>query len=200
MLAPSSSCLPSISSPIPTSWRAAPATWRSTCRCGGRAGGGRRGFDRAARGRCRPADQRGARPPGPVERTGGDRGHPPRRGGRGQGAASAVVTNPVAKNVLYRSGFAEPGHTEYRPDSRRKQQVSPRIRDDVVVARARSRPGDHPSAAQGYLRQAHRRARGETGRIVARDLRERFGMRVRAWPLPASIRTPARKGRWATRT
>ncbi len=31
----------------------------------------------------------------------------------GAGAASAIVTNPVAKNVLYRSGFAEPGHTEY---------------------------------------------------------------------------------------
>ena len=29
------------------------------------------------------------------------------------GAASAVVTNPVAKNVLYRSGFPEPGHTEF---------------------------------------------------------------------------------------
>jgi 4-hydroxythreonine-4-phosphate dehydrogenase len=31
----------------------------------------------------------------------------------GTGAASAIVTNPIAKNVLYRSGFAEPGHTEY---------------------------------------------------------------------------------------
>ena len=29
------------------------------------------------------------------------------------GAASAIVTNPIAKNVLYRSGFPEPGHTEY---------------------------------------------------------------------------------------
>ncbi len=29
------------------------------------------------------------------------------------GAAAAMVTNPVAKNVLYQSGFAEPGHTEY---------------------------------------------------------------------------------------
>jgi 4-hydroxythreonine-4-phosphate dehydrogenase len=29
------------------------------------------------------------------------------------GAAAAIVTNPVAKNVLYRSGFAEPGHTEF---------------------------------------------------------------------------------------
>src|SRR6266850_1630259 len=31
----------------------------------------------------------------------------------GAGVAAAVVTNPVAKNVLYRSGFTEPGHTEY---------------------------------------------------------------------------------------
>jgi 4-hydroxythreonine-4-phosphate dehydrogenase len=29
------------------------------------------------------------------------------------GRAAAVVTNPVAKNVLYQSGFPEPGHTEY---------------------------------------------------------------------------------------
>src|SRR5262245_16960221 len=29
------------------------------------------------------------------------------------GRAHAVVTNPVAKSILYRSGFAEPGHTEY---------------------------------------------------------------------------------------
>jgi len=29
------------------------------------------------------------------------------------GRAAAVVTNPVAKNVLYHSGFAEPGHTEF---------------------------------------------------------------------------------------
>jgi len=31
----------------------------------------------------------------------------------GAGVAAAIVTNPVAKNVLYRSGFTEPGHTEY---------------------------------------------------------------------------------------
>src|ERR1700693_1416012 len=29
------------------------------------------------------------------------------------GRGAAMVTNPVAKNVLYRSGFAEPGHTEF---------------------------------------------------------------------------------------
>jgi 4-hydroxythreonine-4-phosphate dehydrogenase len=30
-----------------------------------------------------------------------------------QGAARAVVTNPIAKSVLYGAGFAFPGHTEY---------------------------------------------------------------------------------------
>jgi 4-hydroxythreonine-4-phosphate dehydrogenase len=30
-----------------------------------------------------------------------------------QGQASAVVTNPIAKSVLYAAGFAHPGHTEF---------------------------------------------------------------------------------------
>jgi len=30
-----------------------------------------------------------------------------------EGRASAVVTNPIAKSVLYRSGFGHPGHTEF---------------------------------------------------------------------------------------
>ena len=30
-----------------------------------------------------------------------------------EGKAAAVVTNPIAKQVLYRAGFAHPGHTEF---------------------------------------------------------------------------------------
>ncbi len=30
-----------------------------------------------------------------------------------QGEASAIVTNPIAKDVLYKAGFAHPGHTEF---------------------------------------------------------------------------------------
>ena len=30
-----------------------------------------------------------------------------------RGAASAIVTNPIAKSVLYAAGFSAPGHTEY---------------------------------------------------------------------------------------
>ena len=29
------------------------------------------------------------------------------------GAARAMVTNPIAKNILYKAGFGDPGHTEY---------------------------------------------------------------------------------------
>src|SRR5919106_5136143 len=29
------------------------------------------------------------------------------------GRAAAVVTNPIAKNILYRAGFRHPGHTEF---------------------------------------------------------------------------------------
>ncbi len=31
----------------------------------------------------------------------------------GAGRAGAVVTNPIAKSVLYRAGFRHPGHTEF---------------------------------------------------------------------------------------
>ncbi|HEX2656175.1 MAG TPA: 4-hydroxythreonine-4-phosphate dehydrogenase PdxA [Xanthobacteraceae bacterium] len=30
-----------------------------------------------------------------------------------KGRAAAIVTNPIAKSVLYQNGFSEPGHTEY---------------------------------------------------------------------------------------
>jgi len=29
------------------------------------------------------------------------------------GQAGAIVTNPIAKSVLYKAGFTDPGHTEY---------------------------------------------------------------------------------------
>ncbi len=36
------------------------------------------------------------------------------------GEAAAVVTNPIAKSVLYASGFSHPGHTEYLADLARR--------------------------------------------------------------------------------
>jgi 4-hydroxythreonine-4-phosphate dehydrogenase len=39
------------------------------------------------------------------------------------GAASAIVTNPIAKSVLYDAGFRHPGHTEFIADLTRHQPL-----------------------------------------------------------------------------
>jgi 4-hydroxythreonine-4-phosphate dehydrogenase len=94
-----------------------------------------------------------------------------------QGAAAAVVTNPVAKNVLYQSGFPEPGHTEYlaklwfertgTPAWPVMMLWSPEIA--VVPVTIHIPYKDVPPRLTRDLIF-------ETGRVVARDLEERFGV------------------------
>jgi 4-hydroxythreonine-4-phosphate dehydrogenase len=93
------------------------------------------------------------------------------------GAAAAVVTNPVAKNVLYRSGFAEPGHTEYlaklaeEQTGRACQPVMMLWSPELAVV---------PVTIHLPLKQVVARLSTElvftTGRIVAHDLRTRFAI------------------------
>jgi 4-hydroxythreonine-4-phosphate dehydrogenase len=91
------------------------------------------------------------------------------------GAATAIVTNPVAKNVLYRSGFAEPGHTEYLAKLSEKTTGTPSqpvmmlwSPDLAVVPVTIHLPlKDVPGHLSTDLIVA-------TGRIVARDLALRF--------------------------
>src|SRR5512132_1777957 len=93
------------------------------------------------------------------------------------GAAAAIVTNPVAKNVLYRSGFPEPGHTEYLGKLAEEQTGiaahpvmmlwSPELA--VVPVTIHLPIKDVPQRLTTSLIV-------ETGRIVARDLRARFGI------------------------
>ena len=93
------------------------------------------------------------------------------------GRAAAMVTNPVAKNVLYRSGFAEPGHTEFlaklAADATGKQ-VRPVMMlwsPELAVV---------PVTIHLPLREVVANLTSglvlETGRIVARDLSARFGI------------------------
>jgi 4-hydroxythreonine-4-phosphate dehydrogenase len=93
------------------------------------------------------------------------------------GRARAVVTNPVAKNVLYRSGFAEPGHTEYLAKLAQEmmgvtaQPVMMLWSEELAVV---------PVTIHLPLREVVTRLTSEliaaTGRIVAHDLRERFSI------------------------
>jgi len=91
------------------------------------------------------------------------------------GRAGAVVTNPVAKNVLYRSGFVEPGHTEFlarlaaEATGRKAPPVMMLWSPELAVV---------PVTIHLPLREVPAHLSFdlvvETGRIVARDLARRF--------------------------
>ncbi len=89
--------------------------------------------------------------------------------------AAAVVTNPVAKNVLYRSGFAEPGHTEFL--GRLAQEATGRPPHPVMMLWSPAL-AVVPVTIHLPLRDVIARLSTdlivETGRVVARDLADRF--------------------------
>jgi len=93
------------------------------------------------------------------------------------GRARALVTNPIAKAVMYRSGFAFPGHTEFlaalvaEARGTRPMPVMMLWCEDLAVV---------PVTIHLSLREAiaslTREAIVSTCRIVARDLQTRFGI------------------------
>jgi len=93
------------------------------------------------------------------------------------GSAAAVVTNPVAKNVLYRSGFAEPGHTEFLAKLAAEATGKP-VQPVMMLWSAEL--AVVPVTIHLPLREVVSRLTSalvlQTGRIVARDLTARFGI------------------------
>jgi 4-hydroxythreonine-4-phosphate dehydrogenase len=93
------------------------------------------------------------------------------------GSAAAVVTNPVAKNVLYQSGFAEPGHTEFLARLAAEATGKP-VRPVMMLWS--SELAVVPVTIHLPLKEAVSALTSdlivETGRIVARDLSARFGV------------------------
>jgi 4-hydroxythreonine-4-phosphate dehydrogenase len=93
------------------------------------------------------------------------------------GRAAAVVTNPVAKNVLYRSGFAEPGHTEFLAKLAAEATAKP-VQPVMMLWSAEL--AVVPVTIHLPLRDVVSRLTTQlivdTGRIVARDLASRFGI------------------------
>ncbi len=93
------------------------------------------------------------------------------------GEAAAVVTNPIAKNVLYNWGFAEPGHTEFlaklvlESTGKSLRPVMMLWSPELAVV---------PVTIHLPLREIFEHLSvelvAETGRIVARDLTQRFGL------------------------
>jgi 4-hydroxythreonine-4-phosphate dehydrogenase len=93
------------------------------------------------------------------------------------GRAAAIVTNPVAKNVLYRSGFAEPGHTEFL--ARLAAEATGKPVQPVMMLWS-SELAVVPVTIHLPLKDVVAALTSDlivqTGRIVAHDLRERFGV------------------------
>jgi 4-hydroxythreonine-4-phosphate dehydrogenase len=93
------------------------------------------------------------------------------------GATAAIVTNPVAKNVLYRSGFPEPGHTEYLG---KLAEQSTGVSAQPVMMLWSPELAVVPVTIHLPLKDVTAKLTEdlvvETGRIVARDLRDRFGI------------------------
>jgi 4-hydroxythreonine-4-phosphate dehydrogenase len=91
------------------------------------------------------------------------------------GQAAAVVTNPVAKNVLYHSGFVEPGHTEFLATL--AQEATGKLARPVMMLWS-PELAVVPVTIHLPLRKifAHLSTELilETGRIVAHDLVTRF--------------------------
>jgi 4-hydroxythreonine-4-phosphate dehydrogenase len=93
-----------------------------------------------------------------------------------EGAARAVVTNPIAKAVLYEAGFRFPGHTEYLGELA-KAWGGPAFPVmmiwsetlAVVPVTIHIPLADAPKALTADLII-------KTGRVVDRDLRARFGI------------------------
>jgi 4-hydroxythreonine-4-phosphate dehydrogenase len=93
------------------------------------------------------------------------------------GKAAAVVTNPIAKNVLYRADFADPGHTEFL--ARLAQEATGREAMPVMLLWAPELavvPVTIHIPLKNVVTQLTSDLIVKTGRIVARDMRTRFGI------------------------
>jgi 4-hydroxythreonine-4-phosphate dehydrogenase len=95
------------------------------------------------------------------------------------GRAAAMVTNPISKAVLYRAGFTDPGHTEFlgRLASERTGKAMLPVMmiwsEDLAVV---------PVTIHIPLRDVKRELTTslivETSRIVAQDMKARFGLKA----------------------
>jgi len=93
------------------------------------------------------------------------------------GRAAAIVTNPVAKNVLYRSGFAEPGHTEFL--AKLAQEATGNATRPVMMLWSPELavvPVTIHLPLKDVATQLTSELITDTGRIAARDLTRRFGI------------------------
>jgi 4-hydroxythreonine-4-phosphate dehydrogenase len=92
------------------------------------------------------------------------------------GLASAVVTNPIAKSVLYRAGFRHPGHTEYLAELAATASHTPQPVMMLWSAALAVVPVTIHVSLRDALAQLSSELIVTTARIVVADLKARFGL------------------------
>jgi 4-hydroxythreonine-4-phosphate dehydrogenase len=92
------------------------------------------------------------------------------------GRASAVVTNPIAKNVLYRAGFRHPGHTEYLAELAATGDHKPQPVMMLWSAALAVVPVTIHVSLRDALSQLSSDLIVTTARIVVAGLKARFGL------------------------
>jgi 4-hydroxythreonine-4-phosphate dehydrogenase len=92
------------------------------------------------------------------------------------GRASAVVTNPIAKSVLYRAGFRHPGHTEYLAELAATANHTPQPVMMLWSAPLAVVPVTIHVSLRDALAQLSTDLIVSTGRIVVAGLKARFGL------------------------
>ncbi len=92
-----------------------------------------------------------------------------------QGEARAVVTNPIAKSLLYQAGFPFPGHTEYLAALAAGRRRSSAAGDDAGGRPVQSGASDDPHSAEGRAGAAHHGSAPGDHRATDTDLRRYFG-------------------------
>ncbi len=93
-----------------------------------------------------------------------------------KGQAAAVVTNPIAKAVLYEAGFKHPGHTEYLGVLARRAGLEAAPVMMLMGAGLRVVPITIHIPLKAVPAQLNSALIITTSRVVARDLRVSFGI------------------------
>ncbi|MCG6858092.1 MAG: 4-hydroxythreonine-4-phosphate dehydrogenase PdxA [Salaquimonas sp.] len=94
------------------------------------------------------------------------------------GKASGIVTCPINKQALYTAGFAHPGHTEFLAElSNRRTDRKDRPVMMLAGPQLRTIPVTIHIPLKEVPAQLTSELIVETGRIAARDLKERFAIR-----------------------
>jgi 4-hydroxythreonine-4-phosphate dehydrogenase len=95
-----------------------------------------------------------------------------------RGQAGAVVTNPIAKDILYAAGFSHPGHTEYLGDLA-QQLWGAKVRPVMLLwcPELAVVPVSVHIALEAVPAALTKPLIIETATIVARDMQRRFGLR-----------------------